>query len=322
MTFLVPGWLALLAALAALAVAYLLAQRRRGRYAVRFATLPLLEKVIGRGPGWRRHLPAAAFGLATLGMVLALARPVVPVDVPRERATVVVAVDTSASMRATDVEPTRIAAATAAAGRFVDDLPETFNVGLVTFSGTSAVAVPPGTDRGPIHDALTDPVLGAGTAIGDAVLTALGAVENVDADLGFDAPPDAAQPPPARIVLLSDGDNTAGSPLADAVRAALDAGVPVSTIAYGTPTGTIPDGGRTLRVPVDAAALAELAADTGGQSYTAASGEELADVYRDIGSSIGYRTEEREITAWLIGAALLAALAAGAGSIRWFARLP
>ena len=272
MTFLVPGWLALLAALAALAVAYLLAQRRRGRYAVRFATLPLLEKVIGRGPGWRRHLPAAAFGLATLGMVLALARPVVPVDVPRERATVVVAVDTSASMRATDVEPTRIAAATAAAGRFVDDLPETFNVGLVTFSGTSAVAVPPGTDRGPIHDALTDPSSERAPPSATLCSPPSGPSER-GRRLGFDAPPAAAQPPPARIVLLSDGDNTAGSPLADAVRRGPRRGGAGLHIAYGTPTGTIPDGGRTLRVPVDAAALAELAADTGGQSYTAASGE-------------------------------------------------
>ncbi len=315
MTFLAPAWLALLGAVAALVAAYVLAQRRRGRYAVRFATLPLLEKVAGRGPGWRRHVPAAAFGVATLGMVLALARPVVPVEVPRERATVVVAVDTSTSMTATDVTPSRIAAATDAARAFVDDLPETFNVGLVTFSGDAAVAVPPGTDRGPVRDALARPALGSGTAIGDAVLAALGAVRSVDEDAATD-------PPPARIVLLSDGGNTAGSPLAEAARAAAEAGTPVSTIAYGTPEGSITAEGRTLRVPVDAPALAELAATSGGQTYTAATGEELDEVYRDIGSSIGYRTEGREITTWLVGAALLAALGAGTGSLLWFSRLP
>lgn len=321
MTFLAPGWLALLAAVAALVAAYVVAQRRRGRYAVRFATLPLLERVVGRGPGWRRHLPAAAFALGVLGMVLALARPVVPVQVPRERATVVVAVDVSSSMRATDVAPSRIAAATDAARDFVDDLPATFNVGLVTFSGTSAVAVPPGTDRAPVRAALADPRLGPGTAIGDAVLTALGAVRDVDASLGLDGA-DAEGPPPARVVLLSDGGNTTGSPLAAAARAATDAGVPVSTIAYGTATGSITDGGQTVAVPVDAPALADLAAATGGRTYTAATGAELDAVYRDIGSSLGYRTEDREITTWLVGAALLAALAAGAGSLAWSARLP
>jgi Ca-activated chloride channel family protein len=314
-TFLAPGWLALLGVVAALVAAYVVAQRPRGRYAVRFATLPLLEKVVGRGPGWRRHVPAAAFVLATLGIVLALARPMIPVEVPRERATVVVAVDTSMSVEATDVDPNRIAAATAAARTFVEDLPDTFNVGLVTFSGSAAVAVPAGPDRAAVLEALASPRLGPGTAIGDAVLTALDAVRTLDADA-------ATQPPPARIVLLSDGANTTGSPLPAAARAPTEAGVPVSTIAYGTPAGALTADGRTQRVPVDAPALAELAGASGGQSYTAATGEQLDEVYRDIGSSIGYRTEQREITTWLAAVALLAALGAGAGSLAWFARLP
>ena len=315
MTFLAPGWLALLAAVAALVVAYVVVQRRRGRYALRFASLPLLERVAGRGPGWRRHVPAAAFALTVLGLAVALARPVVPVEVPRERATVVVAVDTSVSMEATDVAPTRIAAATAAARTFVEGLPPTFNVGLVTFSGASAVAVPPGNDRRPVLDALERPVLGPGTAIGDAVLAALGAVRTVDEQA-------STEPPPARIVLLSDGANTAGQSLSTAARAATDAGVPVATIAYGTPEGTVRADGRIQRVPVDAPALADLARASGGRSYEAASGEELDEVYRDIGSSIGYRTEEREITSWVLGIALLAALGAGVTSLTWFARLP
>ena len=247
--------------------------------------------------------------------MLGMARPVLPVEVPRERATVIVAVDTSTSVEATDVEPSRIAAATAAARTFVEGLPATFNVGLVTFSGSAALTVPPGTERGPVLNALEDPVLAGGTAIGDAVRTALGAVRSLDEHA-------AQEPPPARIVLLSDGANTAGGPLDAAARAAEQAGVPVSTIAYGTPDGTVTANGRPQRVPVDAPALAELAAGSGGQAYTAATGDELDEVYRDIGSSIGYRTEQREVTGWMLGGALLAALGAGITSLLWFARLP
>jgi Ca-activated chloride channel family protein len=315
MTFLAPGWLALLAAVAALVAGYVVAQRRRGRYAVRFATLPLLERVVGRGPGWRRHVPAAAFAVATLGIVLGMARPTMPVEVPRERATVIVAVDTSTSMEATDVTPSRIAAATDAARTFVEELPATFNVGLVTFAGSATLTVPPGAERSPVLDALDRPVLTGGTAIGDAVQSALDAVVSLDDQA-------AQEPPPARIVLLSDGANTAGSPLDTAARAAVDAGVPVSTIAYGTPEGTITMNGRQQPVPVDAPALADLAAGSGGQAYTAATGDELEEVYRDIGSSIGYRTEEREVTGWVLAGALLAALGAGITSLLWFARLP
>ncbi|WP_232665939.1 VWA domain-containing protein [Pseudonocardia sp. TRM90224] len=315
MSFLSPWWLGLMVVVAALVAAYVLAQRRRSAYAVRFAAMPLLEKVAPHRPGWRKHLPAVAFALTMAGLVLALARPTMPVEVPRERATVIVAVDFSVSMQAQDVEPTRIDAATAAARTFVSDLPETFNVGLVTFSGNAAVAVPPSTDRTGILDALERPDLGAGTAIGDAVLASLGAVRGLDELAG-------TEPPPARIVLLSDGANTAGSGLDAAASAAAQAGVPVSTIAYGTPEGTVTSGGQTQRVPVDSAALAGLAQGSGGQSYTAATGAELQEVYRDIGSSIGYRTEQQEITGWVLGASLLFALAAGVASLAWFSRLP
>jgi Ca-activated chloride channel homolog len=286
---------------------------------VRFAALPMLERVAGRGPGWRRHVPAAAFGLVTLGLVLGLARPTLELAVPRERATVIVALDTSVSMRATDVDPSRIEAATAAARAFVEGLPGTFNVGLVTFSQASAVAVPPTLDRSAVIAALRNPDLGGGTAIGSAVESSLGAISTLDSALDAGLGPGGDGPPPARIVLLSDGANTAGSPVADAAAAAAAAGVPVSTIAYGTPDGVIAGG---QRVPVDPAALAELAAGTGGEAYTAATDDELADVYEDIGSSVGYRTEEREITGWVLGAALIAALIAAVTSLRWFARLP
>ncbi len=249
-----------------------------------------------------------------VALVLAIARPTLPVEVPRERATVIVALDISASMQARDVTPSRIDAA-AAAATFVDELPDTFNVGLVTFSGSSAVAVPPSTDHRAVLGALERQTLGSGTAIGDAVFSALGAVRTLDDQA-------ATEPPPARVVLLSDGANTAGRSLAEAASAATDAGVPVSTIAYGTPEGTVTIDGQPQRVPVDADAMADLARESGGQTYTAASEDQLEDVYTDIGSSIGYRTEQQEITAWVVGVALLAALGAGIASLAWFARLP
>lgn len=240
MRFLVPGWLALLAAVAALIVAYVVVQRRRSRYAVRFAAFPLLERVMPREPGWRRHVPAIAFLLTVTGLVLGMARPVLEVQVPRERATIVVAVDVSMSMGAQDVAPSRIAAAVAAARGFVTELPEAFPVGLVLFSGASAVTVPPTPDRTAVTTAFDRISLGPGTAIGDAVLTSLDAVRSTDS---------GAPPPPARIVLLSDGANTTGTPIPDAAAEAAAAGVPVSTIAYGTPTGTATIDGESVRVP-------------------------------------------------------------------------
>ncbi|WP_246106621.1 VWA domain-containing protein [Pseudonocardia kunmingensis] len=248
-------------------------------------------------------------------MVLALSRPVVEVQVPRERATVIVAVDVSASMGAEDVAPTRSNAAVAAARTFVDELPDTFNVGLVLFSGSTALTVPPTVDHAAVHAAFDGVTMGSGTAIGDAVLTALDGIRALDDQAATD-------PPPARIVLLSDGANTTGSPISAAAAAAAAAATPVSTIAFGTPEGTATVGGSTMPVPADIPALAALAADSGGQAYQAETGEELQEVYTDIGSSIGYRAEEREVTSAVLAGALLAALAAAAGSLAWFARLP
>ncbi|MGW3731226.1 VWA domain-containing protein, partial [Streptomyces sp. NPDC000851] len=161
-----PGWLLLLVPLAALIVAYLVVQCRRGRYAVRFTNLDLLDKVAPSRPGWRRHVPAAAFcGMLAL-LVVGFARPATEVQVPRERATIVVAFDVSASMEATDVQPTRFAAARDAALAFVDRLPERFNAGLVPFSGSATVAVPPTTDREVLRTAIRRLNTGEGTAIG------------------------------------------------------------------------------------------------------------------------------------------------------------
>jgi Ca-activated chloride channel homolog len=316
LSFLEPVRLLLLLGVAGLAVAYLRAQRRRRAYAVRFTQLALLDKVAPRRPAWRRHVPAVAFLAAMALLVLGFARPEADVRVPREDATVVVAVDTSVSMRATDVEPSRFAAAQRAATAFVDEWPETFAVGLVSFSGTASLVVAPTRDHQAVRAGISELSLGPATAIGEAVYTSVAAARSTAADVS------GGDPAPARVVLLSDGTNTAGRPPAAAARAAREAGVPVSTIAYGTASGVVVAQGREVPVPVDGPALQALAAATGGSFYEAASGDQLRSVYEDIGDAVGYRTRRREVATWFIGAALLAAMAAAAGSLRWFARLP
>jgi Ca-activated chloride channel family protein len=315
MKFEQPLWLWLLLIVAALVVAYVFAQRRRSQYAVRFATLPMLEKVAPKRPGWRRHAPAFAFLAALTVLTIAIARPVADVRVPRERATVVVAMDISNSMAATDVAPNRFEVAKSAAVEFVNSLPEQFNVGLVSFARTANVVAPPSTNHQAAVDAINTLTLTDSTAIGEAVMTSLQAVRSLDADAAND-------PPPTRIVLLSDGGNTSGRPIDEAAAAATQAGVPVSTIAYGTPEGTVELDGRSVPVPADAESLRGLADATSGSFYSAQSDEELRTVYSDLQSSIGWTTEEREITNLVAGIALAVALLAGLASLLWFSRLP
>ena len=311
MSFFAPGRLWLLAAVAALAVVYLVLQRRRGRYAVRFTNIALLDKVAPERPGWRRHVPAAAFLVMLALLVTAFARPSANARVPRERATIMVVLDVSGSMAATDVEPNRIQAAQRAAMAFVERLPARFNVGLVVFDRDVSVLAEPTTDREVVRGQLENLRLGPGTAIGEAVFTALTTIASFDRQA-------ATNPPPARIVLLSDGASNAGRPPAQAAQAAAAAKVPVSTIAYGTPDGQL----NGTPVPVDGPTLRRLAEVSGGSYYEAATGEELQQVYKDIGSSVGYRTERREVSAWFVGLGLVAALAAAAASLTWFSRLP
>jgi len=314
MTFLFPLGLLMLAPVALLAVTYLMTVRRRQRYVVRFAALPLLDKVIPERPNWRRHLPAV-FLLAALALCgLAVARPEMPVRVPYERATIIVAIDTSESMQARDVSPDRLTAAVAAAGDFIDRLPPTFNVGVVTFAGSTIVAHPPDTDREAAAASLQMLTTQSRTAIGEGVFTSLDQIRSITRG-------SEQERLPAHVVLLSDGSNTSGRGTDEAALAAAAAGVPVSTIAYGTADGVLDTGGYEVPVPVDAATLTELSDATGGVAYSAASSDELQDVYRDIGSSIGWRTEWREVTTFVVAFALVCGIVAAALSMRWFSRL-
>jgi Ca-activated chloride channel homolog len=310
MNFQDPERLWLGVAMLAVVVAYIALQVRRGRFAARYASPGMLAKLAPRRPGWRRHLSAIAFA-AVLGLLItAFARPGADAKVPRDRATIIIAIDTSSSMVAGDIKPNRIEAARSAAAQFVDHLPARFNVGLVTFNSGASVAVPPTTDHQAVKLGLARIHTRASTAIGEAVFASLAAIANLD-------PQAADDPPPAHIVLLSDGDSTTGRPVEDAGQAALDAHVPVSTIAYGTPDGTL--FGRP--VPANKELLRQLAETTKGNFYEAASGNELQKVYSDVGTSIGFRNERKDMSVWFVGLALIAALAVAVPSLVWFARL-
>lgn len=317
MRFLHTGWLWLLLAVAALIAVYILLQlRRRTTYAVRFTNLALLDVVAPKRPGWRRHVPAAAFVLGAAALVLALAEPARDVDVPVERATVMLAIDVSLSMDATDILPTRLDAAKAAAGEFLDTVPETINVGLVGFAGSANVQVPPTTDHDDVKRAIDGLVLAEGTAIGEAIFTSLDALSALpEADN-----PD--EPVPATVILMSDGETTVGRTNEEGVEAAVESNVPVSTIAFGTEDGLIFIEGEAVPVPPDLDAMEQIAIDTGGIFFEAESETELAAAYADLGSSIGFDTEQRPLTEWFVGAALVALLAAAVFSLLWFARLP
>jgi len=316
MTFLAPMRLWLLLGAGALLVLYVLAQLRRRQYTVRFTNMALLDQVAPKRPGWRRHVPAAAFLLAVTALVLGFAVPARDTRVPKERATIMLAVDTSLSMAANDVSPSRLEAAQTAAKAFVDQLPPRINLGLVTFNGNAAVAVSPTTDREAVKTAIDQVRLGERTAIGEAIFSSLGALTQLPAQDGTDVP--------ARIVLMTDGTTTDGRSNDQAVVAAKAASVPVTTIAFGTDHGTItiPQEPLPIPVPVDKEALKSISADTGGQFYAAASESQLRQVYDNIGSSVGFVTEQREIAVWFIAAALVLLLITGGLSLLWFQRLP
>jgi Ca-activated chloride channel family protein len=305
-------WLLLLVAL--LGLAYVLVQRQRRQYAVRFTNVDLLASVAPRRPGWRRHLAAACTLLALTLIVLAFARPARNIQVPRETATVMLAVDVSQSMRATDVEPTRLRAAQRAVRAFVDSLPRRFRLGLVSFAGNAQVLVPPTHQRSLVRSAVTNLNLQQQTAIGEGIFAAIDAIEN--------SPLDKGKRPPARIVLLSDGATNAGRPNSEAAEAAKKKGMRVSTIAFGTDSGTVVVQDEVVPVPADREALRRIADETGGRYATATTEEDLRKTYADLGSRLAEVTRKREVSVWFVGAALAFAFAAAGASLVWTSRLP
>jgi Ca-activated chloride channel homolog len=317
MSFLVAWRLWLLLGVAALVVAWIVSLRRRRRDTVRFTNVALLDVVAPERPNWRRHLPAALWLLALTLLVVGFARPARDVRVGRDRATVVLALDVSLSMQATDVDPSRLEAAKAAATEFVEGLPDGIDLGLVTFSGAATVAVAPTHDRRAVLQAIDGVELSESTAIGEAIFAGLGAIAETP-------PAEDGSPTPGRVVVLSDGETTTGRPDTDAATAAAEAEVPVDTIAYGTADGTAedPETGEPTPVPVAPEPLAETASTTGGEAYEADSLSTLVEAYQDITTAFGYEDEEREVSGWFIGSALIAFALGACFSLLWQQRLP
>lgn len=317
MHFLSPVWLLLLLLVAALIAAYVVTQLRRQQFVARFSNVELLGSVAPRRPGWRRHLTFALLLIALSVLSVGVARPSTAVRVPREKATVVMDIDVSLSMEATDVLPSRIGTAKTAAKQFVSLLPARINLGLVSFGGTAKLLASPSLDRESVKAAIDRLKLETSTAIGEAIFTSLQAIQVFDQSTTAKGD----KPPPARIVLLSDGTNTVGRSVTDAITAAKRAHVQVSTIAFGTPNGTVNYQGHTLTVPADNITLQRIAVQTGGSFHTAASEQELRSVYQNIGSQIGYTTSQRDISyRFMVGGVLFLFAAAGAAML-WAGRL-
>lgn len=302
--------------------AYVLAQRSRRKYALRFTSVDLLASVAPRRPGWQRHISAALMLFALLTLVFGLAGPTTKVRVARQRGTVLLVIDTSGSMSATDVSPSRLAAAKDGARRFVDELPHGFEVGLLSFSSQAQLVAPPTLDHGVVLAAINNLQAGGGTATGTAIYRALAAIS---------AQPRAAdgKTAAAAIVLMSDGAPTIGqageSPeqtVADATAAAKAAGVPIDSIAYGTPDGTIEVQGELVPVPADPQTMAAIAAGSGGKSFTAVSGAQLNAVYDQIRNSVGYDTVPRDLTRWFMGFGVVLLVLTSGAALVWTQRLP
>jgi Ca-activated chloride channel homolog len=309
--------LAAVPVLVALSVWY---ERRRAASQARFGNPDLLPNVIDRAPGKVRYLPLVLLLLALAAMIVGVARPNATVSVKREEATVVLAVDVSRSMKATDIEPTRLEAARTAAKAFLAEVPEKFRVGVVSFATRAAVAVPPTDDRALVVEALDTLASGEGTAIGDAVALSV--------RLGQRERESDGNVPPRAILLISDGARDGGrvEPAAAAEQAKAR-GVPVYTVLVGTPDGVVEEqltGGftRIIRVPPSPQTLQQLASSTGGEFFTAPDAEKLRQVYEDLGSRLGTRKEPREITDVFAAGAAALLLAGGALSALFFRRVP
>jgi Ca-activated chloride channel family protein len=310
-SFASPWLLSGLVLVPVLVFAYGMTERRRRRAAAGFAAPATAVSVVPRRPGWRRHAPLALAGLALAGLIVALARPQVSVAVPAEQASIVLTMDHSGSMQATDVAPSRLVAAREAGEAFLAEVPAKVRVGGVVFDHRAQAIQNPTTDRAALREALREAMKpSGGTATGGALAASLAMLE---AQRGA-----GAKRPPGAIVLLSDGESTSGRDSVAVAEEARAAGVPVYTVALGTPQGTMPDG---KPVPPDTASLRAIAERSGGEAFTAQDASGLSAVYERLGSQVAMKQERREITGAFAGGAIALLLAGGGLSLRWFRRL-
>ena len=287
-------------------------QLARQKRMLRFANMELLESVAPKRPTRWRHLPAILLVLSLVLFTVAMAGPTNDVRIPRNRAVVMLVIDVSQSMRATDVAPSRLAAAQEAAKQFADQLTPGINLGLIAYAGTATVLVSPTTNRDATKAAIDKLQLADRTATGEGIFTALQAIATVGAVIGG-----GDEPPPARIVLMSDGKETVPSNPDNpkgaytAARTAKDQGVPISTVSFGTPYGYVEINDQRQPVPVDDEMLKKIAELSGGNAYTASSLEQLKEVFTTLQEQIGYETIKGDASVgWLRLGALVLALAA------------
>jgi Ca-activated chloride channel family protein len=346
MKFLWPHLLWLLLMVPVLVAAYLYVLRRKKKAAVRYASLAMIRDALGPGQTLRRHVPPALFLLALIAMVVAIARPAAVVTLPSQHETVVLAIDVSGSMRATDVEPNRLAAAQTAAKTFVNEQPRSTRIGVVAFAATALVVQHPTQNREDIIAAIDRLQLQRGTAIGSGIVVALGAIfPNAGITLeaierkggrrplarGLDDPaPGTAdfKPVPAgsftsaAIVLLTDGQRTTGPDPIEASRMAADRGVKIFTVGIGTTDGEIMGfEGWRMRVRLDEETLKAIANTTQGEYFYAGSAAELNQIYRSMNSRFVMEKKETEITALVSAVAAVLAIVAALLSLVWFNRI-
>jgi Ca-activated chloride channel family protein len=353
LTFLWPEMLWLLLAVPVAAAAYVLVLRRKKRLAVRYASLALVRDATSRGTRLRRHAPPALFLLALVALLVAVARPAAVVTLPSQHETIILAMDVSGSMRASDVQPTRLAAAQAAAKAFIAEQPSTTRIGIVSFAGTAAVVQPPTQNREDLLAAIDRFQLQRGTAVGSGILVALkmifpevefdlraynprgDAARGVQRGVSLDRPKagdkaaDRADAPvqpgsyaSAVIVLLSDGQTTTGPNPIESAKIAADRGVRVYTVGIGTPAGEILGAeGWSMRVRLDEEALKNIATLTRAEYFYAGNASDLKKIYEGMHSRFVMEKKETEVTALLAAAGALFALCAAGCSMLWFGRI-
>ena len=310
-----PDRLWVLVLVPVLIIAYLIALRLRSKSGMRFTNTGILGKVLPKQSSWRRHVAVAMTICSLLALSLAWARPMGIDKVPRERATIVLVIDVSLSMQATDVAPNRLDAAKKAAIEFVGTLPDSYNVAVVALSGNPQVRMPPSVDRGAIQRAIETLDYQDSTAIGDGIQAALNALKMAPTGEG-------ETPAPGAIVMLSDGQNTTGQSPGQMAEKAKQQKIKIYTIAYGTQTGWVDIDGKRERVAPDVELLKNIATQTDGKAWTADSAKELSQVYKDVRGEVGYEEVRVEITAQWAFYALAFAVVAALGAVSMAARWP
>ena len=339
MTFLWPGFLLLVLVVPALIVAYIWAQRRRQRYALRYASLSLVREALGNGPGRKRHIPPALFLAALLFMAIGVARPETVVTVPVQEGTVILALDVSGSMLAEDLKPNRMEAAKDAAKAFIDRQGTDVKLGVVAFSGDAQIVQAPTNDKDLVVAAINRLRPQRATAIGRGMLASLDAIfedseetpPSVIALRRLSGDPTGPTPAPvpkgadrtATIVLLSDGQNNQFPDPKQVIEDAVNRGIRIFTVGVGSADGTVVRiQGRSVRTRLDEATLKQIADDTGGQYFNASNEKDLKAVYENLTTQLVFRQQKTEITAILTAIAAVLSLTAAALSLLWFNRIP